>query len=62
MKQRSTPRNAHSREAGQAAAETVLIIVLIALVMVLLPDNAIERVWLAIEGRHQAIIRHTAMP
>jgi len=62
MKHHPNTQGAYRREAGQAATETVLIIVLVALALVLLPDSAIERVWLAIEGRHQAILRHAAMP
>ncbi len=51
-----------SAVAGQAAIEAILVLALIVLVIVLLPDNAIERLMLAIEGRHQAILRHAEMP
>jgi hypothetical protein len=50
------------RQIGQAAFETALIVAMIALMLVVLPDSAIERLLIAIEGRHQAILRHATTP
>ncbi|MBM3406734.1 MAG: hypothetical protein FJY25_05310 [Betaproteobacteria bacterium] len=51
-----------NRCAGQASLEALLILTLVVLALVAMPDNVIERLMIAIEGRHQAILKHVAMP
>ena len=51
-----------ARIAGQAALEVMLIVAWLVLVLVLLPDNSIEKLLVAVEGRYQAIVRHAGMP
>lgn len=51
-----------SRIAGQAALEVMLIVAWLVLILVLLPDNSIEKLLVAVEGRYQAIVRHAGMP
>ena len=48
--------------AGQAAAEVILILSLVIMALVLMPDNVIERLMVAIEGRYQAILNHAGKP
>ena len=50
------------RIAGQAAAEAMLILSLVIMALVLMPDSAIERLIVAIEGRYQAILNHAGKP
>ena len=60
---RGANRNAQrNRGAGQASLEALLILSLLVLALVAMPDNVIERLMIAIEGRHQAILKHVAMP
>lgn len=47
---------------GQAATEVLLVLCLIVMALVMLPDSAIERVLVAVEGRHQAILKHVGAP
>jgi hypothetical protein len=56
------PRARPSGQAGQAAFESVLVLALVCLAVVAMPDNAVERLMLAVEGRHQAILRHAGTP
>ena len=56
---RTAQRN---RGAGQASLEALLILSLLVLALVAMPDNVFERLMIAIEGRHQAILKHVAMP
>lgn len=51
-----------TRLAGQASLEALLILALLVLALVAMPDNVIERLMLAVEGRHQAILKHVSMP
>jgi hypothetical protein len=48
--------------AGQATVEALLIVCLVVMALVMLPDNAVERVLIAIEGRHQAILKYVGTP
>jgi hypothetical protein len=48
--------------AGQAATEVMLILSLVIMALVLMPDNVIERLMVAIEGRYQAILHHAGKP
>lgn len=50
------------RVAGQAAAETLLILSFVIMALVVMPDNAIERLMAAIEGRYQAILSFAGKP
>jgi hypothetical protein len=47
---------------GQAATEVLLVLCLIVMALVMLPDSAIERVLVAVEGRHQAILKYVGAP
>ncbi|MFZ9505417.1 MAG: hypothetical protein ACO29W_00335 [Burkholderiaceae bacterium] len=47
---------------GQAATEVMLILSLVIMALVLMPDNVIERLMVAIEGRYQAILNHAGKP
>ena len=53
---------ARKLQTGQSALESLLVLGLVGLIVVLTPDNALEQLLIALEGRHQAILRHAAMP
>ncbi len=62
LKRRMRVTGPARRIAGQAAAEAMLILSLVIMALVLMPDSAIERLMLAIEGRYQAILNHAGKP
>jgi hypothetical protein len=62
LKRRMRVAGPARRNAGQAAAEAVLILSLVIMVLVLMPDSAIERLMVAIEGRYQAILNYAGKP
>jgi hypothetical protein len=62
LKRRMRVAGPARRIAGQAAAEAVLILSLVIMVLVLMPDSAIERLMVAIEGRYQAILNYAGKP
>ncbi|MBU6188176.1 MAG: hypothetical protein KGR68_02565 [Betaproteobacteria bacterium] len=62
LKRRMRVAGPARRIAGQAAAEAMLILSLVIMVLVLMPDSAIERLIVAIEGRYQAILNHAGKP
>lgn len=62
LKRRMRVAGPARRIAGQAAAEAMLILSLVVMVLVLMPDSAIERLIVAIEGRYQAILNHAGKP
>jgi hypothetical protein len=62
LKRRMRVAGPARRIAGQAAAEAMLILSLVIMALVLMPDSAIERLIVAIEGRYQAILNHAGKP
>jgi hypothetical protein len=62
LKRRMRVAGPARRIAGQAAAEAMLILSLVIMALVLMPDSAIERLMVAIEGRYQAILNYAGKP
>lgn len=59
---RLPPQGRAAAAVGQATIEALLIVCLVVMALVMLPDNAVERLLIAIEGRHQAILKYVGTP